>query len=642
MKSIRPYGEWPAVIRADHLATEMRELLEIQLEGEDIYWLEQRPNEEGRNAIMRQTAGQEPEELLPAPWNSCSRVHEYGGASYLVDQGVIYFVNAKDQRYYRFRPGEKPQPLTPEADVRYADGVIDRRRRRLICVREDHRYEGEPRNEIVAIDLESGQVRVLVSGNDFYSAPRLSFDGKQLAWLTWNHPQMPWTHSECWLAEIDKDGELTAHRRIAGGESEAVAEPKFSPDNRLYFLSDRSNWWNLYCYHDQQVHAVHPQPFDIGTQQFFLGHSSYAFLSAEKLIYAYTQQGEWALALCDTVSGAWQKIDIPYTYLCYLQANRRLAVFVGGSPQEPLSVVRLDLNSGESEVLRRAIALPLHREELSVPQPITYPTSEQQEAHAFYYPPTNRRFAGPQEEKPPLIVTLHGGPTAATHNAYRLDLQYWTNRGFAVLDVNYRGSTGYGRAYRLSLDGNWGIWEVDDCVYGVRYLAERGLIDEQRTMIRGRSAGGFTTLAALTFRDTFRAGASYFGVSDLRALQEETHKFESHYLDHLLADLDQHPEIYRQRSPLAHRDQLNCPVIFFQGGLDRIVPPNQAKQMVEALDRRGIPVAYVFYPQEGHGFKQEKNIKHSLQSELAFYAQIFGFTPAEPLPSVAIRNQSAR
>jgi dipeptidyl aminopeptidase/acylaminoacyl peptidase len=638
MKEVRPYGSWPSVIGSELLATKNKELLEISLEGDQIYWLEQRPDEKGRNVIMRQSSHQPAEELLPTPWNSCSHVHEYGGASYLVDQGTIYFVGDDDQRYYRLRVGEKPEPITPEEEVRYACGVIDRQRQRLICIREDHRYSGEPRNEIVAIDLQTGQVQVLVQGNDFYSSPCLSPDGRYLAWLTWNHPHMPWTESECWLAEIHVDGSLRHHRRIAGGKEEAVAEPKFSPDGRLYFLSDRSNWWNLYCYHDHQVTAIRPQPFEIGTQQFFFGHSSYAFLSAEKLICTYTRQGEWYLAFCDLVTGAWQEIETPYTYICYLQSNEHAAVFVGGSPTFPLSVIKLDYATMQTEVLRRSLNVPVHKDELSIPQTISFPTSEQQKAYGFYYPPTHRQIQGPTDERPPLIVTLHGGPTAAAHNAYRLDLQYWTNRGFAVLDVNYRGSTGYGRDYRLSLDGNWGVWEVDDCVYGTRFLAEQGLIDEQRTIIRGRSAGGFTTLAALTFRDTFQAGASYFGVSDLRALRQETHKFESRYLDRLLADFTQRPDLYQERSPLNHREQLNCPVIFFQGGRDHIVPPNQAKQMVEALDQRGIPVAYVFYPTEGHGFKQKENIQHSLESELSFYAQVFGFSPAEKLPTLPIRN----
>jgi dipeptidyl aminopeptidase/acylaminoacyl peptidase len=638
---VAPYGSWKSPITADLIVSGTIELGSIALAGIDTCWLEMRPAEGGRNVIVRRTADGRIADVTPPSFNVRSRVHEYGGGAYLVsDDGTIYFVNFADQRLYRQDPGAAPQPLTPAAALRYADGVIDRQRGRMIWVREDHTVAGrEAVNALVSLPLTPGDGgHVLVCGNDFYSSPRLSPDGSRLAWLTWNHPNMPWDGTELWVGEIMADGSLGRTECVAGGGSESIFQPEWSPDGVLYFVSDRTGWWNLYRWHNGSIEPLYEMEAEFGVPQWVFGMSTYAFASARHLICAYTREGSWRLARLDTLTRQLEPIATPYSAISGLRATAERAVFVAGSPVEFPALVQLDLATAQLTVLRRSSTIAVDPGYLAVPQPITFPTEHGLMAHAFFYPPRNRDYVAPPGERPPLLVRCHGGPTAAAASVLNLGIQYWTSRGIAVLVVNYGGSTGYGRAYRERLNGQWGVVDVDDCVNGARYLAERGVVDGNRLAITGGSAGGYTTLCALTFRDVFKAGASYYGISDLEVFVRDTHKFESHYLDRLIGPYPERRDLYHDRSAIHFSDRLSCPVIFFQGLEDKIVPPNQAELMVQALRARGVPVAYLAFPGEQHGFRHAENIKRALEAELYFYSRVFGFQLADPVEPIHIDN----
>ena len=635
-----PYGSWKSPITSDLIVADTIMLRQTALDGENVYWTEVRPIEGGRYVIVRRAPDGRATDVTPPPFNARTQVHEYGGGAYLVADGTVYFSNWDDQRLYRQDPGESPRPITPDVAWRYADAVLDRRHDRLICVREDHTDpEREAVNTLVSVDLEGdGEVRVLVSGNDFYASPRLSPDGSRLAWLTWNHPNMPWNGTELWVGEIEADGSVGHAQLVAGGENESIFQPEWSPDGVLTFVSDRTKWWNLYRWRDGRVEPLVEMEAEFGAPQWVFGMSLYAYESAERIICAYTQHGDWHLASLDVASRKLTPIETPYSDIAQLRASPGRVVFLGGSPTEPESVVHLDLAAGEFEVLRRSSKIVIEPGYLSTPQAIEFPTENGLTAHAFFYPPTNRDYVGPAGERPPLVVISHGGPTGATSSRLTLTVQYWTSRGFAVLDVNYGGSAGYGRSYRQRLEGQWGVVDVDDCVNGARYLVERGEVDGDRLIIRGGSAGGYTTLCALAFRDAFKAGASHYGISDLEVFVGDTHKFESRYLDRLIGPYPERKDLYRERSAIHFTDQLSCPVIFFQGLEDKVVPPNQAELMVEALREKGLPVAYVPFEGEQHGFRRAENIKRSFDGELYFYSRVFGFGLAEPVEPVVIEN----
>jgi dipeptidyl aminopeptidase/acylaminoacyl peptidase len=635
-----PYGGWKSPITSDLIVSETIRLGQIALDGNDTYWVESRPTEEGRNVIVRRSSNGEISDLTPPPYNARTRVHEYGGGAFVVAEGAIYFSNYRDQRLYRQTSGREPQPITPEARLRYADGVMDRRRNRLICVCEDHTAgDQEAVNSLIALRLDGrGRAGVLASGNDFYAYPRLSPDGRRLAWLTWNHPNMPWDGAELWVADIDEAGSLNRAMHVAGGLAESIFQPAWSPDGILYFVSDRTGWWNLYRWQSGNIEAVTQLEAEFGAPQWLFGTSTYAFESARHLICAYTRQGQWRLAMIDTRTKELQPLATPYTDIGNVQAVSGRAVFWAASPTELGAIVELQLDTNELTVLRRESKIVIDPGYLSPAEAIEFPTADGQTAYAFFYAPKNRDYVAPPGELPPLLVMSHGGPTGATDSSLSLEIQYWTSRGLAVLDVNYGGSTGYGRAYRQRLDGRWGIVDVDDCVNGACYLVEQGRVDGRRLAIRGGSAGGYTTLSALTFRDIFQAGASYYGVSDLEALARETHKFESRYLDRLIGPYPARRDIYQARSPIHAVDQLSCPLILFQGLEDEVVPPNQAEMIVEALRQRGIPVAYLPFEGEQHGFRRAKNIKRALDAELYFYARIFNFELADPVEPVMIEN----
>ncbi|HEX8129660.1 MAG TPA: S9 family peptidase [Pyrinomonadaceae bacterium] len=646
---IAPYGSWKSPITADLIVQGAVGLGMIKTDGEDIYWLELRPSEGGRTCIVRRTADGRLRDMTPPAFNARTRVHEYGGGDFAVHRGAIYFSNFSDQRLYRqTTDAPEPAPLTPEsnAQLRYADAVMDAARGRLIAVREDHTAGAhEPVNAIVSLSLDAGENatggRVLASGFDFFSSPRLSPDGRQLAWLCWNHPNMPWDGTELWLGDLAEDGTITSARLVAGALDESIFQPEWSPDGRLHFVSDRSGWWNLYRAGEGAGEAPEPlceMDAEFGQPQWGFGMSTYAFASDSEIICAYIVRGISQLACLDTTNKKLHPIQSSYADIQYVQVAGVRAVFRAGAPQTSAAIVAFDPASAQFEVLRRANEHDIDEGYLSIAQAIEYPTTEGQTAHAFYYPPRNRDFAAPAGERPPLLVKSHGGPTAMASTTLSLNIQFWTSRGIAVLDVNYGGSTGYGRQYRLRLNGTWGITDVDDCANGARHLAAEGLADGARCVITGGSAGGYTTLAALTFRDTFKAGASHYGVSDLGALVRDTHKFEARYLDNLIGPYPARLDLYHARSPINFTAQLSCPVIFFQGLEDKVVPPNQAELMVEALRAKGLPVAYVAFEGEQHGFRRAENIKRALEGELYFYSRVFGFELADPVEPVPLEN----
>ncbi len=639
---VAPYGSWRSPISSDLIVAGTVSFEQIQLDGDDIYWTERRPVEGGRSVVVRRTADGQTHDVTPPGFNVRTTVHEYGGGAYTVSAGVVYFSNFADQRLYRQDPGAAPRPITPAAPLRYADGVVDRHRGRLICVREDHTQAGrEAVNALVAVDLAGEQeARVLVAGNDFYAAPRLSPDGSRLAWLTWNHPNMPWDGTELWVGTLGPDGAIDAMELVAGGRDESIFQPEWSPDGVLHFVSDRTGWWNLYRWRAGRVEALHTMEAEFGLPQWVFGMSTYGFVAPDRIVCAFTTGGIWQLALLEPARGTFEPLELPYTVINAVDAAPGRVAFIAGSPTDPRSVVQLDMTTRRIDVLRRSSTVVVDEGYISIPRAIEFPTTDGRTAHAFFYPPHNRDFMAPAGERPPLLVLSHGGPTSATTNELDLGIQYWTSRGIAVLDVNYGGSTGYGRAYRQRLDGQWGVVDVDDCVNGARYLAARGEVDGNRLAIRGGSAGGYTTLCALTFRDVFKAGASYYGVADLERLAADTHKFESRYLDGLIGPYPEQRERYRERSPIHFTERLACPVILFQGLDDKVVPPNQAELMVAALRAKGLPVAYVAFAGEGHGFRKAENIKRALDGELYFYARVFGFELADPVEPVSIENLS--
>ena len=646
---LAPYGSWKSPITSDLIVKESIGLSQVKLDGNDIYWIEMRPSEGGRQVIVRHTGDGQSVDVTPREFNARTRVHEYGGGDYAVQGGVVYFSNFGDQELYRQAHGSLPESITkhggqdvraPSALLRYADAVVDPKRNCLICVREDHREKDrEATNTLVAIPCDGGAAKVLVSGYNFYSSPRLSPDASRLAWLQWNHPNMPWDGCELWTGEIAADGAIANKECIAGAIDESIFQPEWSPDGTLYFVSDRAGWWNIHrVTPDGAVECVCEMEAEFGVPQWVFGLSTYAFESADRIVCTFAEQGIWRLGLIDTRSSKLERFETPYAEISFVRASAGRAVFRAGSSLEPFSIIEMDLATRESKVLQRASSFTIDSGYLSAPQAIEFPTENGLTAHGFFYPPKNRDFAEPANEKPPLLVKSHGGPTSATIAALMLSIQYWTSRGVAVLDVNYGGSTGYGRAYRERLNGTWGIVDVDDCCNGAKFLAARGAVDINRLMIDGGSAGGYTTLCALVFRDAFKAGASYYGVSDLEALEKDTHKFESRYSNSLIGPYPERRDLYFERSPINFAENLSCPVIFFQGLEDKVVPPNQAVMMVAALRQKGVPVAYVAFEGEQHGFRRAENIKRALDGELYFYARVFGFELAEAVEPVLIEN----
>jgi len=659
-----PYGTWTSRISATTVAEQGLRLGYVAFDGDDIYWLEGRPQEGGRNVLVRRGADGTVADLTPPEHNVRSRVHEYGGGAYVVANGVVYYSNFADQRIYRIvgssatgsgsapHPPHVPIPITPDGKWFYADATVDEHRRRLICVREDHTHERrhEPINTLVSIPLDGEPLagEVIASGYDFYSTPRLSPDGSRLCWLSWRHPQMPWDGTELWVATVSDRGMPENLELVAGGPHESIFQPGWSPDGTLYFVTDRTGWWSLYR------SDIRRQPFDIrpvlrqsldeaefGRPQWLLGWTTWACVGERRMVAGYARHARWSLALIDTETGTLTNVATDLEPLEWVTANATHVLYVGASPSHAPAVARSNLVTGATEILRSSSSLTLDPRDISIPEAIEFPTEGGVMAHAFYYPPCNAAHHALPSERPPLIVISHGGPTTQTKAFLDLQVQFWTSRGFAVVDVNYGGSTGYGREYRQRLNSQWGIVDVDDNINAARYLVERGTADRDRLVIRGGSAGGYTTLAALTFHpEVFRAGASYYGVSDVEALAKDTHKFESRYLDTLIGPYPEAKEVYRERSPIHFIDRLSCALIVFQGLEDKVVPPDQSERMVDAVHSKGLPVAYLAFAGEQHGFRRAQTIIRCLEAELYFYGAVFTFEPAGPLTPIQIDNLS--
>ena len=625
-----PYGSWPSPLTAARVTAGALRLDQIQLDGEDVYWLEGRASEGGRNVIVKWSSASadglrrdKPVDITPAGFNVRTRVHEYGGAAYTVHKGAVYFSNFADQCVYRQAAGEAPVAMTDPGPM-WADYRVDAARHRLIGVREQDGI-----NTIAAIPD-----RVLVEGADFYSDPIVSPDGKFLAWLQWNHPNMPWDGTELWVGAFNASGLIGVREKVAGGSDESIFQPEWAPDGALYFVSDRTGWWNLYRWSGKDVEAIQPMEVEFGKPQWTFSMVSYAFLSGTKMAATYVQDGRWKLAIIDVYRKQFAPVDLPVQPLESIKANGNTIYFIGGSATEPTAILKLVYppdrqGSGGQEgghhqidVLKLSTSERIAREWISVAEAVTFKVKAR-DVYAFYYPPTNPEVTSPPVDKPPLLVITHGGPTGATSDVLDPKIQFWTSRGFAVVDVNYSGSTGYGRPYRDRLKGQWGIVDVEDAVGGAEAMVAAGKADPQRLIIRGGSAGGYTTLAALTFHHTFKAGASYYGISDLEVLQSDTHKFEARYNDSLIGPWPAAREIYKARSPIHFTDRLSCPIILFQGLEDKVVPPNQSEMMAEAVRKKGLKVKYVTFEGEQHGFRQAETIIRSLEEELAFYRDVF-------------------
>ena len=630
------YGSWVSEITTEMLVGDAVRLGGVALAGDEIYWVEGRPSEAGRCVLVCQSSNGHRQDLTPAPFSVRTRVHEYGGDAFHVADGVVWFCNDADQRIYSSRAGESPVALTNDGPHRYADFSFDAVGQRLLCVRESAREGGgEPANELVAVSLDSGAVTVLAEGSDFYASPRFDPVSRRIVWLSWGHPNMPWDGTELWIADLSIDGHTGKPQLICGGESEAVFQPTWSADGKLYLITEREGWWNLHRWTGNGVECVCTLDAEFGLPLWQLGMRTFGFADSDRIICTYAREACWQLAVLTISTGELRELDCGYSEFDALTVVKNRVCFIGGSPDRPAALVSLNLESGRSETVQSSVTIELDHAWLSKPAAISFPTEDGDYAHGFFYRPVNPGFVGPEDGLPPLMVIGHGGPTGSTSTTLSLGIQFWTSRGFAVLDVNYRGSTGYGRAYRDSLRGAWGVADVADCVRGAQYLVTEKLVDPRRLVIRGGSAGGYTALAALTFHDTFAAGASYYGISELESLARDTHKFESRYLDSLIGPYPQDRDVYRARSPIHATQQLSCPVIFFQGLEDKVVPPNQAEVMVAALREKGLPVAYLAFAGEQHGFRHAETIKRTLEAELYFYGQVLGFAPAgnpEPVP----------
>ena len=623
------------------------------IEDGTVWWLEGRPSENGRVVLVKAGPGGDPEDVVPAGFNVRTGVHEYGGGAYCVHAGTAFVSNFDDQRLYRVDPDSSPMAITPAVDDkkhRYADGRITPDGALWIGVRERHTESGRSAdvvNELVALSTDgSAEPRVIAACRDFYSNPRISPDGARLCFLAWDLPWMPWDGCELHVVDLASDGELTGVTHIAGVDGEeSIWQPEWSPAGDLVFASDRSGWWNLERIREGERSVVHEAQAEFGYPAWTFGSRSFAFLGDGRIACAYDSEGLTYFGLLDSAGGRLERLDIELDswwsspYVC---AEGVHVVVAAGSSTIPNQVVRIDVTTGAEEVLRTSARLPVSTDYFSVPRAIEFPTEGGLTAHALVYPPTNPDFEVPEGESPPLIVMSHGGPTGNTTAIFSIEMQFWTSRGFAVVDVNYGGSTGYGRAYRERLNGEWGVVDLQDCVNAARYLVSQGEADPNRLLITGGSAGGYTTICALTFTDAFAAGTTYFGIADLEQFGGgETHKFELKYEHTLVGPYPERADLYRARSPIHFVDQISTPMLVLQGADDKVVPPAQAELIVGALRERGIPHAYLLFEGEGHGFRKAENIIRSLESELSFYAQVLGFEPGNALPKLEIEHLSA-
>ncbi|HYI59546.1 MAG TPA: prolyl oligopeptidase family serine peptidase [Microlunatus sp.] len=639
--STAPYGTWPSIVTTDLVTSGTVGLSSAIFDGDTLYWLEARPDEGGRVGLWRQSGDGPREPVTPAEFNVRSRVHEYGGGAYAVRNGVVVFSDFSDGRLYRLQHGDT-SAITAVSSHRYADLRVHPDRDLVLAVREDHAGDGEPVTTIVALDLHSeGVGTVLCAGADFYADPELSDDG-ELAWTEWNHPAMPWDATLIKRGRlVDGDPiEVAEVTDVAGGESESAVHPRWAPGGELIFVSDRTGWWNLFSLRQGMVAPLFPDEAEYATPQWVFGDQPYAVLGSGRILATRVSGGESAIVVIDRAA------DLTTTLLPtglsgpLTAANNRAAALIEDTDRPArLSVVDLDTTTWTD--IRQASDQALPPGWVSVPEAVSWPSTVDDlpgTVHGWYYPPTNPDWTGPDGELPPLITLSHGGPTSFADTGFNISLQYWTSRGFAVLDVNYRGSTGYGRPYRDALRGQWGIVDVADCAGGAAAMVDQGRADPRRLIVRGGSAGGYTTLRALTTTDVFTAGVSFYGVADPEALARDTHKFEARYLDSLIGPYPGAIETYRERSPILHVDRLSVPLLLLQGAEDAVVPPNQAETMAAAVRAKGLPVAMIIFDGEGHGFRQASSIQAALEAQLFFLSRVFGFEPADDLPPIKIDN----
>ena len=633
---VAPYGSWASPVRAEDLA-------EIPPPGaplpvaDGLYWVEVRPDEGGRNVLVHAARGGEPRDVTPPGFNVRTRVHEYGGGAYWLGDDSIFFSHYVDGRVYRQADREaEPRAITPEPpepnSIRYADGVVTRDGH-VIAVRESH--GDEVVNDLVVFPADgSAPPRVLVSGHDFYAKPRPSPDGTRLAWLAWNHPELPFTATELWVAPFS-DGAVGEAQRVAGAPREAIFQPSWAPDGRLHWISDATGWSNLY----REGENLTPVDAELGYPAWSFDFSRYAFVDDGRIVVLVTRNGVTSLAVLDAESRALADVELPYTfYWPYVRVHGSRVAVVAAGPTQPATLFELDLATGERHVYRQLEA-HVPAEMISQPVPLAVPI-DGGTTHAFLYRPHNPEFRAPDGDKPPLIVQVHGGPTAMDPPAFFAETQFWTTRGFAWVDVNYGGSTGYGRRYQDRLDGEWGVVDVEDAIAVARYLVEQGEADPERLVITGGSAGGYTTLCALAFTDVFAAGMNHFGVVDLETFAQDTHKFEERYLDLLVGPYPERADLYRERSPVHRADEIRAPLLTFQGLDDRIVPPSQSEQLNEALDRNGVPYAYLAFEGEAHGFRKRENLLSVPMVSLSFLARVLRLEPADELQPLEIKNLS--
>jgi len=635
MKTTAPYGSWPSEISIDLMTAGTVGLSEVRLHQGVTYWLESRPQEQGRTAIVS-SSGNGKQDLISTEYSCRSSVHEYGGACYLPTSEGVFFVNQKDQQIYRIDSTGNTKKVTSTPDTRFAD--LSFSGNTLIAIAERHAASaGMPENYLAAINLNNGDVSVLHSGQDFYASPVCSDDGKKISWITWMHPQMPWDGTCLWTANLGVNGAVDKAVVVAGGPEESIVQPQWSPDGQLYFVSDKSNWWNIYRINGADFEAQCPMQAEFGLPQWQFGMIRYGFFNDTTILTSFNESGTEKLATIDIDSGLLTEVDRDHSSYSSLRTDAGRYCYIAQSTTEFPAVYVGDL-VGET-LMCKSSESAVDNGNYSIAKPVSFKTGtgsngKNETAHGYFYEPKSALYEGPKDQLPPLLVMIHGGPTSATSDSLSLKIQYWTSRGFAVLDVNYRGSTGFGRSYRDALKTQWGIADVEDCDFGVRHLVELGLVDKDRVAIRGGSAGGFTALAALAGTDSFKAGVSLYGVTDLTALAGDTHKFESRYLDSLIGPYPERKDLYIERSPISNAASIKSPVLFLQGLDDKVVPPSQAQMMIDTLKENNVPVAYLPFEGEAHGFRKAETIATAFSAELKFYGTVFGFETAESIESI--------